>query len=360
MPDNRNMQDYRSQLVARGLSEADADDIISKMLHQQEQCTVDVETADEVSDFMLTPPPAAAQEVPPPKPLSDRQRELLEAGGSIKSTPPSGDDLTFMHSILCQVGLPRAKVAGLEFERTCGSAGLYVRAGKLWDGKQFVQQPVPYGPMPRLVMAWLNTAALRNKSPVIDVGSSASDFLRKLGKESSGGKTGSYTNFRKQISALSACTMTLGYTAGGRAITYDGKPIQQFEAWLSNNEGQPALWPGVITFSPEYYQTLAEHAVPLDLRALNSLTGSALAMDIYTMLADRLHRINGRPIVLHWRNLRDQFGQEYIGKNAEKDFKKKFLIGLKNVLAVYPQAKVSQVKGGVLMMPSPPPIPYKR
>ena len=115
MPDNRNMQDYRSQLVARGLSEADADDIISKMLHQQEQRTVDMETADEVSDFMLTPPPAAVQEVPPPKPLSDRQRELLEAGGSIKSTPPSGDDLTFMHSILCQVGLPRAKVAGLDF-----------------------------------------------------------------------------------------------------------------------------------------------------------------------------------------------------------------------------------------------------
>lgn len=68
MPDNRNMQDYRSQLVARGLSEADADDIISKMLHQQEQCTVDVETVDEVSDFMLTPPPAVAQEAPPPNP----------------------------------------------------------------------------------------------------------------------------------------------------------------------------------------------------------------------------------------------------------------------------------------------------
>ncbi|MEL0583901.1 MAG: hypothetical protein AAES65_03320 [Candidatus Thiodiazotropha sp. (ex. Lucinoma kazani)] len=68
-------------------------------------------------------------------------------------------------------------MAALEFERTCGSIGLYIRAGKLWDGKTFIQQPIPYGPMPRLIMAHLNTYALRHKTPEIDVGNSASEFL---------------------------------------------------------------------------------------------------------------------------------------------------------------------------------------
>lgn len=284
-----------------------------------------------------------------------REQRIIDTGLSIATDPPGSSDLVFMHSIMCQVGLPRSKVDGLEFERTCGGAGLYVRAGKLWDGKQFIQQPIPYGPMPRLIMAYLNTQALRRKSPEIEVGNSASGFLKQLGKDATGGKTGSYTNFRKQIMALSACSMTLGFTTATTAITYDGKPIQQFEAWMGN---QGALWPGVVTFSQEYYQTLADHAVPLDLRALNALTGSALAMDLYTMLADRLHRISGRPVALYWRNLRDQFGHEYQGKDADKDFKKKFLLALRKVLAVYQQAKVKQVKGGVLMMPSPPPIPY--
>ncbi|WP_330147810.1 replication protein RepA [Shewanella oncorhynchi] len=277
----------------------------------------------------------------------------------MKSELPSSNDLTFMHSIMCQVGLPRSRVNGIEFERRCGGAGLYVRAGKIWDGKQFVQQPVPYGPMPRPVMAYLNTQALRSKSPEIEVGNSASAFLKQLGKESSGGKNGSYTNFRKQLMALSACSISLGFNTAEKAITYDGKPIQKFEAWIGNNDNQGALWPGVITFSHEYFTTLSEHAVPLDLRAINELTTSALAMDIYAMLADRLHRISGRPVVLHWRNLREQFGQEYTGKEADKNFKKKFLPALQRVLAVYPDAKVKKVTGGILMMSSPPPIPYR-
>jgi hypothetical protein len=292
-------------------------------------------------------------------PLTRQKGDLIDTGVSIETEDPDNNSLTFMHSIMCQVGLPRSKVNGLEFERICGGAGLYVRAGKLWDGKQFIQQPVPYGPMPRLIMAYLNTQALRCKSPEIDVGNSASAFLKQLGKDVTGGKTGSYTNFRKQIMALSACSVTLGFTTGNTAITYDGKPIQRFEAWIGSNDDQGAFWPGVITFSQEYYQTLVNHAVPLDLRAFNALTGSALAMDIYAMLADRLHRISGRPLTLHWSNLREQFGQEYIGPDADKNFKKKFLPALQKVLAVYPKAKVKQVTGGILLMPSPPPIHYR-
>lgn len=294
-----------------------------------------------------------------PQGLSRAESELIDASVRIKSDPPSSNDFTFMHSIMCQVGLPRSRVNGTEFERRCGAVGLYVRAGKIWDGKQFVQQPVPYGPMPRLVMAYLNTQALRSKSPEIDVGNSARGFLKQLGKESSGGKNGSYTNFRKQLMALSACSITLGFSTAEKAITYDGKPIQKFEAWIGNNDNQGALWPGVITFSQEYFTTLSEHAVPLDLRAINELTTSALAMDIYAMLADRLHRISGRPVALHWHNLREQFGQEYTGEEADKNFKKKFLPALQRVLAVYPDAKVKKVTGGILMMSSPPPIPYR-
>ncbi|WP_242638280.1 MULTISPECIES: hypothetical protein [Pseudomonadota] len=75
--------------------------------------------------------------------------------------------------------------------------------------------------------------------------------------------------------------------------------------------------------------------------------------------AQRLHRIEGRPVVLHWASLREQFGQEYQGKDPDKDFKKKFLHALRAVLAVYPQARVKQVTGGVMLMASPPPIPFK-
>lgn len=154
--------------------------------------------------------------------------------------------------------------------------------------------------------------------------------------------------------------MTLGFNAAGRAYTYNGQPVKQFEAWITPRDAhQRALWPGVVTFSEDYYQSLIAHAVPQDVRAMYALKGSALAMDVYAMLAERLHRISGRPVVLHWASLREQFGQEYTGADPDKDFKKSFLAALKKVLVVYPKANVKQVYGGLMLMASPPPVPYK-
>ncbi|HHW4685818.1 MAG TPA: replication protein RepA, partial [Xylella sp.] len=161
---------------------------------------------------------------------------------------------------MCQVGLPRSKVEGSSFERISGAAALLVEAGKLWDGEKFVQQPIPYGPMPRLMLAWMNTYAVRFNTPVIPIGDSASEFLRMLGKGSNGGRNGAYTTFRKQVQALSACRMTLGFNANGRAHTYEGKPIKHFDAWLSGKEEQRPLWPGTVSFFDDYYQTLKLHA----------------------------------------------------------------------------------------------------
>ena len=306
--------------------------------------------------------PAVIPRKPKDGPITARDERRIKTAVEIASERPDDEDRAYMHSILCQVGLPRSKVDGTSFERSDGGVALLVESGKLWNGKQFVQQPIPYGPMPRLMLAWMNTYAVRFNTPEIPVGDSASEFLRMLGQKSiNGGRNGVYTTFRKQIQALSACRMTLGFNANGRAQTYDGKPIKHFEAWIPSKEGdeQRPLWPGSLTFADEYYQTLKEHAVPLDLRAFIELKGSALAMDVYAWLAQRLHRLNGRPLILHWASLRAQFGQEYGGKDPDKDFKKKFLPALRAVLDVYPQARVRQVTGGVMLMASPPPIPFK-
>ena len=147
---------------------------------------------------------------------------------------------------------------------------------------------------------------------------------------------------------------------GYRGRTFSGQPIDQFDAWLANADtGQKALWPGVLVLSERYYDEVVEHGVPLDARALLALKGSAFAMDVYTWLAHRLYRIEGRPVLLHWKSLRQQFAQNRSGKNLEKDFKTDFLRALKHALAVYPEAKVKPVRGGLLLTASPPPVPPK-
>lgn len=286
--------------------------------------------------------------------LTHQENKLLDAATDIFSNPPDlAEDMAFTHAIFCQVGLPRSKVDGREFMRQSGAAWVNVQAGYLDEGKGPVQQPIPYGALPRLALAHVSTYAVRNKAKEIPIGDSAAQFLDLMGMGDDGRR---YASLRKQMHALAACRLQIGY----KGRTFNGQAVEQFDAWLANKDtGQRALWPGLMVLSDHFYSSLIESAVPLDKRALHALKGSALALDVYAWLAHRLHRIEGRGVTLHWKSLREQFAQEYTGKDADKNFKDAFVPQLRKVLAVYPQAKVKQVTGGLLLLGSPPPIPFK-
>jgi len=280
------------------------------------------------------------------RPLPPTTARIIKLGNEIAERPPERPD--YLHSVLCQVGLPRRRPAGDTFERTNGNASLLIEAGKLWNGKEWLPQPLPYGTRPRLALVHLSSEAVRTKSATVEVGHSVREFLLRL-EIGTGGEE--YANFGRQMRALAACRMSLGFGLE----TLDAKPIKRFSAWINRSANQRALWPGVIELTPEFYESLADSAVPLDARALGALKHSALALDVYSWLAHRLHRIRGRAgTKLSWANLRAQFGQEY---RDPKNFKQEMTKALRAVLAVYPDARIEQVPGGMVLMPSRPPVP---
>ena len=281
---------------------------------------------------------------------------LIETGVQIAQDLPTGNAVGYMHAVLSQVGLPRSKFDGRLFERTSGGASLVVEAGRLWNGRKWLEQPMPYGPKPRVMMADLFNYALKHKTRTVALGDSATTYLHRLGWSSQGGEHGPLTLFRRQAQALAACRMTLGVNYGGKAHTISGQPIQRFTAWLDDTPGQKTLWPATLDLSAEFFDSLKEFAVPLDMRAVRALSGSALALDLYTALSHRLHRLK-KPVLLRWACWREQFGQEYANP---KDFRTELLRQVKAVLVVYPTAKVEQVPGGLMLHPSPPPVPKLR
>jgi hypothetical protein len=360
---------YRNKLIAGGVDPRSAAELAAKTAaarHREESENLDLfqpVLLESKKDATRTVKAKPAKPEKPAKaiisqkekqgPSTRSEQKLVEVGTLISTERPSGDDMAFTHAVLCQVGLPRSKVDGREFLRKSGAAWVNIQAGVLDEGNGPVLQPIPYGPMPRLALAWVSTYAKRHNTREIPIGESAAEFLRLMDMDDQGAR---YATLRKQMHALAACRLQLGY----KGRTYNGQPIDQFDAWVSNRETQQrALWPGVMLLSDAYHKELVEHGVPLDNRALHGLKGSALALDVYTWLAHRLHRIDGRPVVLHWKSLREQFAQEYQGKDPDRDFKKRFLPALNDALAVYPQAKVKRVTGGLLLTASPPPVPYK-
>lgn len=282
--------------------------------------------------------------------VTPRQMKLFAKGMEIAAQSPNSKEIVCTHSILCQVGLPRKRIVEREFLRRSGDAWINVQAGTLDEGRGPVCQPVPYGPIPRLVLAWVSTYALRMKTREVPIGQSAAAFLREMGMGDDGKR---YHSLRQQMHALAACRFQLGF----KGRTFNGQPIEQFDAWLTTDGPQRPLWPGILVLSESYFRTLEDGAVPLDARALLELKGSSLALDVYVWLAQRLHRVAARGEFVRWKPLREQFAQEYTGKYAARDFRTAFLLALRDVLVVYPKARVRVAKLGLSLGSSPPPVP---
>jgi hypothetical protein len=297
---------------------------------------------------------ATIPQLPPAKKTPGMRtiNRLLAARERIITEQPERTD--FLHTVMCQVGMPRRATPERSFKRHNGHLSILLEAGQLWNGNDWVEQPLPYGTTPRLVMVYLSSEAIRTQSRRVEVGDSTRQFLTALGMHPTGGARGGYTAFRKQMEALAACRLTIGVYSEGRVVNVKAEPIQRFDAWLQHDGSQRTLWPGVIELSTEFYDTLTKHAVPLDYRAIAALRHSSLALDIYTWLAHRLCRIE-KPagVMLSWENLREQFGQEY---HDTKNFKREFRDGLRQVSAVYPDAHIDLTPGGLILMPSRPPI----
>ena len=276
----------------------------------------------------------------------------LRAALEIQESDPDGID--FHHAVLCQVGIPRKKTTERVFERRSGHVSVKLEAGELFNGRDWVPYPLPYGTRPRLALVYASGYALRHRTRDIEIGGSLREFMARLGIDDQGGKRGNYQMMRYQTMALAAAKMTIGVQKNGRALTIktDG-PVEQFEAFM-NSGTQESLWPGRLRLSEKFYSSLEEFAVPLDPRALRALSDTATGMDIYTWLAHRLWRINDpKGVYVPWAQLREQFGQEY---RLLADFKKAFKLALKRVLSIYPDARLESVYGGLQLHESKPPI----
>jgi len=287
---------------------------------------------------------------PEDKKITAIQGRIITAAAEIATnTEPL---IEYQHGLFCQLSLPRSRPQGRVYERHYQHGSIRIEAGALYDGKRWVDQPLPSGPKPRLALIHINSEAVRTRCPEVEVERSAIKFMEKLGLNVDGGS--SYTLFKRELKALSASRFQLGYESNGNPTTLNTQPIRRFEAWMTA-ANDPVFWPGVIELSREYFDDLLKHAVPLDGRAIRALSYSAMALDAYSFLARRLHTLK-KPIRVTWQQFHEQFGQEYMGKRAPLEFKKRWMEGVRAALAVYPDAKVEQVTGGLTLYPSFPPV----
>jgi Plasmid encoded RepA protein len=286
--------------------------------------------------------------------LTPRLERLLDAAAAIRAEPPTRVD--FLHTIQCQCGIPYKNPGDdvREWDRKQGKASLRIEAGSAIDPqtREFVKLGLPYGEKPRLVLIHLASEAVRTGTPVVDVEGSMTAFARSLGLETNGQQLKS---LKDQLARLASATVRLGVVEEGRAVQVNTQFVSAFDLWFPKQPDQRVLWPSNVRLSEEYFQSLGQHAVPLDHRAVAILASSSMALDAYVWLAQRLHRVPaGKPQRITWVALYEQFGQ---GFARVRDFRRRFLQTLHQVQAAYPAARLSADTVGLRLEHSPPPVP---
>src|SRR5947199_605211 len=293
---------------------------------------------------------------PPRLTLTRHQQRLLDTSTAIRSAPP--DRINFLHAVQCQCGIPYKNPGEgvLEWDRRQGNASLRIEAGSAIDPSNgdFRRLGLPYGEKPRLVLIHLATEAVRTRSPVVDVEESMTAFARSLGLETNGQQL---RLLKDQLARLAAATVRLGVVEDGRAIQINTPFVSAFDLWFPKQADQRVLWPSTVRLSQEYFQSLGQHAVPLDHRAVAALASSSMALDVYVWLAQRLHRVpTGKPQFVDWNSLHEQFGQ---GFARIRDFRRRFLQTLHHIAAAYPTGRISADDRGLTLEHSPPPVPQR-
>ena len=257
-------------------------------------------------------------------------------------------DLGFMARLLALCSLPRTNPGDrLQYKRVNGPFTLYMVAG---GGNK-----LPFGNLPRLLMAWLCSEAVRTQSRVLILGKSLSDFMRALGVYSSSGEK--HTRLRNQMKRLFGCTVSMIYEDEHGEQFVSSLIAERGEFWWSKPD-EPMLWESKIELGEKFYNEIINHPVPLNLNTLNALKRSPLGLDLYLWLVYRTFTLRA-PLRLTWRLLYGQFGahpDKASDKRTVDAFRTKCLRELKKIKIAWPGLNYSTGKGVLILHPSTPAI----
>ena len=298
-----------------------------------------------------------------PPSISPQKMKLISIAGKIRLDPDKTES-AFMARQLVQATLPHKNPGNVPaWSRKNGDLTLTIRPG--WDHRKNKTIGYPYGTIPRLLLFWITTEAVRTRSRKLELGESLSEFMNAIGLNyyNGGGKRGDIKRLQNQMERLLRANISLdivkkdGKIMGKRWIDMQVAPEGELW-WNIKNPNQSSLFCSWIELSDKFYDAIVSAPVPVDMRALKALKRSPLALDFYAWATYTAYQTqkHKKERSVSWEWLHKQFGAEY-GKIDE--FARNAWNALIKVQAVYPELNIERIRGGINVLPSNPSIPLR-
>ena len=253
----------------------------------------------------LTPAPPSMEVIPYTKQSQYHYSRLKQLNELVGIADDPNPDMGFMARLLTLCSLPRTNPGDrLQYKRQNGPYKLIMLAGG--DNK------LPFGNLPRLLIAWVCTEAVRTGERKLILGSSLAEFMHSLGMYSdSGGTRGDRTRLKNQIDRLFHCRIDLIYEDDKRKRTVHSDFAEETDLWWDFRQPeQNTMWQSWIMLGEKLFNEIREHPVPLDMRILKAMRRSPLGLDIYMWLSYKTHAL--------YQNQRENMRRQQTGANTAR------------------------------------------
>ena len=215
---------------------------------------------------------------------------------------------------------------------------------------------LPFGSYPRLVLAWLCTEAVVTRRRDIVLGDSLRAFMAGLGLTVSGGKRGTVTALREQMTRLFSARVSAVYSPeNGKGWGFESVEVANRAAlwWDDKRPDQAGLWQSTVTLGERLFEEIIAAPVPIDARILREIKQSPLALDLYLWLTYRVSYLS-EPVGIGWDQLAGQLGAEYADPY---EFAREVRKQLRRIAALWPGLNYATPRGRLVLHPSEPSIP---
>ena len=259
-------------------------------------------------------------------------------------------DMGFMARLMALCCLPRTNPGNRkEYKRVNGPYTLYMNAT--------AGSKLPFGNLPRLLLAWVSTEAVRTRSRELILGKSLAAFMRALGVYSSGGRV--QIRLRNQMKRLFNAHVSLIYEDDHGEARVSSSVADRTELWWNERKpDEPTLWESKIYLGEAFFNEIINHPVPLDMNTLKALKRCALGLDLYLWLTYRTFTLRA-PLRLSWQQLYRQFGpnpNNVATHDAVQNFRRRILRELKKIKLAWPELNYTTASGVLILHPSIPTI----
>ena len=224
-------------------------------------------------------PPKAIREA---SPQAVHHFTRFDQVNQLVSASEADPDLGFMARLLALCSLPRTNPGDRkEYKRVNGPYTLIMTA--IGDNK------LPFGSLPRLLLAWVCTEAVQTQSRERILGKSLSEFMRTLGMEPvGGGATGARTRLRNQLRRLFNAHVRLIHEHEHGEQFISSAIADRGEFWWNERKPDaPVLFDSKIRLGEDFFNEIIRHPVPIDMNTLTALKRCALGLDLYLWLTYR-------------------------------------------------------------------------